>query len=102
MQKLQALPLLALDVQAPSLDSLQWGRDPNPRGTYGGVLFFASGNDPVQLARWARMPVLILGMLLVLCVYGLAREFMRAEAALLSSLLAAFDTNLIAHAKLAT
>lgn len=102
MQKLQALPLLALDVKAPPLSSLRWGRDPNPRATYGREFFFASGNDPVRLARWARAPVLLLGMLLVLCVYGFARELMRPEAALLACMLAALDPNLIAHAKLAT
>jgi 4-amino-4-deoxy-L-arabinose transferase-like glycosyltransferase len=102
MQKLQALPLLAMDVAAPPLSVLQWGVDPNPRATYGRAFFFASGNDPVRTARWARAPVMVLGMLLVLCVYGFARELMRPEAALLACALAAFDPNLIAHAKLAT
>ena len=102
MQKLQALPLLALDVSVPPLSALQWGRDPNPRATYGRAFFFASGNDPIRLARWARAPVLALGVALVLCLYGFARELMRPEAALLACALAAFDPNLIAHAKLAT
>lgn len=102
MQKLHALPLLALDVTAPPLLGLQWGEDPNPRVTYGRAFFFSSGNDPVGLARWARAPTHLLGMLLVLCVYGMARELMRLEAALLACVLAAFDPSLIAHAKLAT
>jgi 4-amino-4-deoxy-L-arabinose transferase-like glycosyltransferase len=102
MRKLQALPLLALDVIAPPLSAVKWGKDPNPRASYGRAFFFSTDNDPLWLARWARLPVLLLGMALVLCVYGFAREFVRADAALLACGLAAFDPNLIAHAKLAT
>ncbi len=102
MQKLQALPLLLLDIEAPPLAELAWGRDPNPRASYGQRFFFFSGNDPVQMARLARAPVGLLGMLLVFCVYGFGRELMKPESALLACALAAFDPNLIAHAKLAT
>jgi len=102
MQKLQALPLLWLPVSAPPLSELQWGEDPNPRATQGRALFFESGNDPLRLTRWGRAPVMLLGVLLIVCIYGFGREFLDPEAALLATALAALDPNLIAHAKLAT
>lgn len=102
LQKLQALPLLFLPVQAPPLSSLDWEGDPNPFASYGYAFFFRSGNDHERLTRAARAPVLVLGVLLVLLVYGFGRELAGTGAGLLAAALAAFEPNLIAHAKLAT
>jgi 4-amino-4-deoxy-L-arabinose transferase-like glycosyltransferase len=102
MQKLQALPLLFLDVAAPQLDDDLFRDEANPRATYGRGFVFASGNDVVRIARWARAPVMLLGFVLIFCVYGWSRQLFGPAAALLPTALAALSPNLIAHAKLAT
>lgn len=111
MQKLEALPLLFMDVEAPPLDGeggidgapgIDWDRDVNPRASYGRAFFFRSGNDPVALARASRAPVVLLGMALVLAIFAFTRALVGSEAALVASALAAFDPNLLTHGRLAT
>ncbi len=102
MQKLSALPLLFLHLSAPPLDDALFRDEANPRATYGRHFVFTSGNDALRIARWARLPVMLLGTALILCVYAWSRQLFGPAAALLPTALAALSPNLIAHAKLAT
>jgi len=70
MQKLQGLPLLFMDLESPEPGAARYLESPNPRPTYGRDLVFFHGNDVEQIARWGRAPVMLLGALLVLCIYG--------------------------------
>jgi len=58
-------------------------------------------NGPSIIAR-ARMPIMVLTLLLSLVVYAWARELYGSSAALLALTLLAFDPNIIAHGCLAT
>lgn len=102
MQKLQALPLLFLDVSAPPVDDDLFGAGRNPRATYGRRFVFGSGNDVARITRWARAPVMLLGFSLIFCVYGWGRQLYGPVVALLPTALAALSPNLVAHSKLAT
>ncbi len=102
LQKLSALPLLFVELRAPDPAAPRYQGSPNPRPTYGYDLFFASGNDPLRLARLARAPIAILGVGLLLCVYGWGRELLGRGPALLATAVASLCPNLIGHAKLAT
>jgi hypothetical protein len=102
MQKLQGLPLLFMDLDAPVPGAARYLESPNPRATYGRDLVFFRGNDVERIARWGRAPGMLLGALLVLAIYGWGRELFGAGPALLAAALAAFCPNLLAHARLAT
>ncbi len=102
MQRLEALPLLFLDLNESSAPASTWLRSVNPTIRYGQLLIFESGNDPRAIARCARLPVLLLGAALVLAVYFWGRRLLGAGPALLAAALTAVSPNLLAHAKVAT
>ena len=102
LQKLQGLPLLFLDVNAPDSRDPRWLATDNPRATYGRAFVFQSGNDVERITLWARTPVLLLGFALVLAVYGFGAQLLGTPAALFAAALVAFSPNLIAHARFAT
>jgi len=102
MQMLEALPLLPMDIRAPGKDDPAWRSQPNPVVELGHRLIFEGGNDPVQIARWARLPVILLGTALVLCVFAWGRQLWGTGGGLVAALLVACDPNLLAHSKLAT
>ncbi len=102
MGRLEALPLLFLELnESPAPDSA-WLRSVNPTIRYGQMLIFESGNDPRAIARCARLPVLLLGTSLVLAVYFWGRRLLGTGCALLAAALTALSPNLLAHAKVAT
>ena len=102
LQKLSALPLLLLPVRDPPAGAPRFLRSENPRATYGREFFFASGNDPLRMAALARIPVIVIGAGLVLCIFAFARSLFGSGPALAASALAVLCPNLAAHARLAT
>lgn len=100
MQKLQGLPLLFMDIEAPPL--APYLDSPNPRPHYGRDLVFRSGNDLERITRWGRAPALLLGFVLVLCIHAWGRSLFGGPAGLLAAGLAAVCPNLVGHAGLAT
>lgn len=84
-----------LDTSHPAwqrADQWAFGRD-----------FFEDSGVPVErLVSAARLPTVLLTMLLVVAVYALASNLYNREAGLLAAWLAAFCPNLLAHGRLAT
>ncbi len=101
MQELEAFPLLFLNLEAPPYPSY-WLSYRNPVLAYGVNFLFGSGNDARRIAFWARLPVLLLGALLILGIYLWGRRLFGALPALAATAAAAFCPNLIAHSKVAT
>ena len=100
LNALNALPLLALsDVRLP-VDSLAWaGTDFHPISER----FMWHVNDNAdQIVFLARVPTMMLALLLAAFVYRWARELFGTWGGLLALTLCAFDPNLIAHGRLAT
>jgi hypothetical protein len=102
LQKASALPLLLLDVKAPPVDDPRFLESENPRATYGRAFFYDSGNDALLMMQLARLPVLLLGALLVLCVFAFTRSLFGSGPALVACALAALCPSLAAHGRLAT
>jgi hypothetical protein len=102
LHKLVALPLLWLRPQVPLPGFGRYVNSANPRATYGRDVFFELRNDPVQMTRYARAPILVLGALLVLCTFFWGRALFGDGPALLAAALVALCPNLAAHARLAT
>ena len=102
MQDLVALPLLFQDLEVPPEDFPYWESRGNPVVGFGHRFLFQSGNDPRRIARWARLPILLLGTALVGMVFVWGRKLYGAKPALLGTALVALSPNLLAHARLAT
>ncbi len=105
-----ALPLLALDLELPTLDSPDFFGGNAWR--YGARLLHQrrvaaedgppATNDTDTILRWARLPFLLLLGGLTLLVHAVAREWIGPRAALAATVLAATCPNLLAHGRYAT
>jgi hypothetical protein len=103
LQAIEAAPLVLLGARSPHERFEYWqGVSSNPVAAFGESFVFKSGNDPLWLARWARLPILLFGTMLVFTVFLWGRGLYGSRAALLGTALAATCPNLIAHAGLAT
>jgi hypothetical protein len=100
LNALNALPLLALpDVRLPT-DVPSWsGTDFHPIGTQ---FMWRSNDNADQILFLARVPTMMLALLLAVFCYRWARELFGPWGGLLSLALCAFDPNLIAHGRLTT
>lgn len=101
-QDLIAFPLLFLDLKVPEGGWEQWARTENAVVAFGHELVFRSGNDPYEIAFWARLPVLLVGTGLVAGVYVVGSRHFGPGAALIGTAVAAFSPDLLAHSGLAT
>jgi hypothetical protein len=102
MQDLAALPLLFMDLKAPKRNDPSWKKSVNPVVTFGHQFFFENGNDFRKMAFWARLPVLLIGSVMILAIYLWGRELYGPVPAMLATFLATLSPNLLAHAKVAT
>ena len=92
-----------MGVRAPEQPFQFWrGNSANAVVPFGQALLFESGNDPVRLAQWARLPILVVGTGLVVGIFLWGRRLYGPWPALLGTALVATCPNLIAHAGLAT
>jgi hypothetical protein len=79
-----------------------WEATKNP-WSLGALFLYGSGNDADRILFLARMPIIILFLLLCLAVYRWVYDTVHSRAyALLGVLLAAFCPNLLGHGRLAT
>lgn len=84
-----------LDTSSPAWESAdQW--------TFGRDFFERSNVGVERLVRTARLPTVVLTMLLVVAAYALAGELYGRGAGLVAASLSAFSPNLLAHGRLAT
>lgn len=102
LHKLMAWPLLWLKPQVPIPTFRRYLQSANPRAEFGHDVFFMVHNDPIQMTRYARAPILLLGPLLVLSAFFWGRRLFGAGPALLAAALVALCPNLAAHGRLAT
>lgn len=95
---LSALPLLVLQPQLPPEEPVfekryHWGAD---------VLFHQNSSRAGQIVFWARIPVIILGLCLLLIIFHWSKTLFGLAGAWISLGFASMDPNLIAHSSLAT
>lgn len=100
MQVLSAWGLYRMGPSEPA--EAQWRAADNDKNSLGVGLTFRGGVDHERVALWARLPVLLLGTLLIGLVYLWGRRLLGVRVALAVTLLAAFSPNLIAHSRQAT
>ena len=88
---LAALPLLPLGLHVPLAP-----------GEWGWIYRFFHENSATRMIAWARIPVVVLTLLLALLVWGWARAEHGPLAGLAALALLAFHPSLLAHGHLAT
>ena len=79
-----------------------WQAAGNPTMALGIELAFRGGVDHERVAKLARLPVLLLGTLLIGLIYAWGRRLLGVPSALAVTLLASFSPNLVAHSRVAT
>ncbi|BAC68826.1 glycosyltransferase family 39 protein [Streptomyces avermitilis] len=72
------------------------------QGELGRHLLYESGNDPWRVMFWARLPVIVVTLLLGLVVFAFARDLVGAVGGLAALALYAFSPDVVAHGSLAT
>lgn len=102
---ISALPLLIIRPQLPT-DHPSWA-SANWYAFADELLWHASNADgqsieAQKMVNWARVPIVLLGLLLGMGVYAWAAELHGPVAGLLALALYAFSPNILAHARLAT
>ena len=105
MKLLSGLAILPLRPHLP-VESESWtaagAGDLNTQWNFGREFLDGIGADLERLVLLARLPVVLLTMLLVTGVFLFARDLYGTGAGLLAAALCAFDPNILAHGRLAT
>jgi dolichyl-phosphate-mannose--protein O-mannosyl transferase len=96
---LAALPLLFFSVQAPSLDEL--GNEASAQQTLtAGARFWSANRDQFEtIFFWARVPMIILTLLLGALVFTFTRRLFNARAAALAVALFSLEPTILAHGR---
>lgn len=93
---------LALLPLGPDLDAEHWSWTEANQWAFGRHFFEDTNSDAERMVRIARIPTVLLLMMLVAGAYFLGRELYGPTAGLLAAGLCAFSPNLLAHGRLAT
>lgn len=97
---LSALPLLGrTDINLP-LEHPSW--EAADYFIFSDVFMWQTGNDAQSLLVAARVPIVLLGMLLVFVVFWCARQWAGAVGGWVALFLTTFDPNLLANSRLVT
>ena len=91
MQDLFALPLLFMDLRAPSKDDPSFRNAQNPVVEFGYQFLFENGNDFLTTTRWARLPSLVFGTMLVQGIYQRGAAIYSRGPALLAATIASLS-----------
>ena len=100
LQQLQALPLLTQNLRFIPENHPVWQKAQHI--ALGRHFVHANAERVQHIAKNARLPVLLIGAILVLAIFAWGKRLFGPVPALTASALAAGSPNLLAHAKLAT
>jgi len=98
MKSLAGIALLPLNPELP--DHPSWNRV--DEWVWGAQFMFFSTNDADSIMFYARIPIILIGLLLGFYIWLFSRELYGKKAALLALTLFSFSPNLLAHTRLVT
>jgi len=101
IKDIAALPLLFLNLDFPK-DHPSWTDEVNSQWWLGNEFLFKSGNDPDQIVFWARIPMILILLLLGWFLFKFTKDFFDKETALLVLAIFAFSPTFLAHGRLVT
>jgi hypothetical protein len=79
-----------------------WKNHLNSQWTLGHKFLYESGNNPDAILFLARLPIMLLSLLLGVFVFKWAKELFGEKAGIFALFLYVFDVNIIAHSRLVT
>ena len=101
IKDLAAIPLLFMHLNFDISQKFWTGDLPNmwDEGQWaaGRSLLYESGNNPDQIIFWARIPIILLSIILGLFLFKWGKELAGVSAGLFVLLLYAFDPNILGH-----
>ena len=103
LKDLSAIPsaLFMKNINFPK-DLKSWTEDVNGQWDFGFNFLYNSGNDADKIIFWARIPMLLLLILMGLILYKWTKELYGKWPALLAIVLFSFETTFIAHGRYVT
>ena len=101
VKALAGIPLLFLNLNFPT-NIPSWTTDINAQWAQGTIFIFESGNNVEWLIFWARLPMILLTLLLGVLAYWFAKKRFGQKVAALTLFLFAFSPTFIAHGHLVT
>ncbi len=102
IKDLAALPLLFIkNINFPS-DIRAWQQDINGQWEFGDYFLFQSNNPTDKMIFWARIPMVLVLMVLGFYIFKWAKQLFGKKAALLSLFLFCFSPTFLAHGRLIT
>ncbi|MDP2926787.1 MAG: glycosyltransferase family 39 protein [bacterium] len=102
IKDLAALPLLFVKGISFPADSSHWQKDVNGQWDFGNQFLFRSDNPAEKMIFWARIPMILVLLLLGFYVFKWVRELAGSLAGLLALFLFSFSPTLLAHGRLVT
>lgn len=96
LKDLAGLPLLFLHLNFPLNDPL-WTNGVNEQWSLGAKFLYGNGNDADTITFWARLPIILIAILLGAFIYIWTKELAGTLAGLFALTLYAFDPNILAH-----
>lgn len=101
MKDLAALPLLFLNLNFPT-NVKAWAQDINGQWDMGRIFLYESGNDPDRILFWARLPMMLLAVILGWLIFSSARKLYGDRVGLLTLFFFSFSPTFIAHSRYVT
>ncbi len=102
IKDLAAIPLLFIkNINFPS-ETKSWKKDVNGQWDFGNKFLFHSGNPAYKMIFWARIPMILILLLLGFYIFRWARELFGNKTGLLSLFLFSFSPTLLANGRLVT
>lgn len=101
IKDLTGIPLLFqnlnFDTSLPFWDGSLPGKWDEGQWAAGRYLLYQAGNNPDKIIFWARLPIVLLSLILGLFIFKWTREKAGIAAGLLALVLYAFDPNILGH-----
>ncbi len=102
MKDLSAVPLLFIqNIKFPS-DANAWRNEVNGQWEFGNIFLFKSGNPADKMIFWARMPMVLILIILGFYIFRWAKELFGNKAALLALFLFSLSPTFLAHGRFVT
>ncbi len=98
LKDLAAIPLLFMNLKFDK-DFSAWKDDINGQWAMGWKFIFASGNNPEKIIFWARIPMILILMVLGFYIFRWAKELFGPKFALIALFLFSFSPTFIAHGR---
>ncbi len=102
IKDLSAVPLLFQENIKFPYEAKSWKEDINGQWDFGNQFLFKNGNPAYEMIFWARIPMILILLLLGFYVFRWARELFGNKTALLSLFLFSFSPTLLANGRLVT